>query len=160
LLSEPVEDADEMPRSFKQTKDGAFCLGIAMRFQVLARTRVVTYVFKMEPFSAERIDVLESRMRDLQEEMRALRVEGTGSRAVVELQETVKKLQGEMVCRQAESWSLQCKIKDIESIPLTIHATATGKTSGNSLCWPATGNYSNGRDPEFAAGHVPGERGC
>jgi hypothetical protein len=116
-----------------------------MKVQVLTRTRVATYSFDMEPISVERIDVLESRMRDLQEEVKALRVEATGITAMVELQESVKKLQSELSFRQVEISDLQSKIKDIESTPLTIQAESNGQ-AGNAVRWVATGNYSNGSD--------------
>jgi hypothetical protein len=102
LLDRTVGDEDETPRAFKRTKGDAFRLDISMNVQVLARTRVATYSFDMEPISVERIDVLESRMRDLQEEMKGLRVEAAESTKVVELQEAVKKLQ-EMVKKLQET---------------------------------------------------------
>jgi hypothetical protein len=129
-----VEGADEIPRTFQRTKGDALRLEIAMKFDVLARTRVATYSFELEPISVERIDVLESRGRDLRDEVKVLKA--SGNAAVAELQEAAEKHQLQLV-------DLQGTIKDLES--LTIQANATRKIAGNIICWSA-GEHSNGRD--------------
>jgi hypothetical protein len=48
---------------------------VTVTIQVLRQSRVATYAIDMEPISLERIDVLESKMRDMQEEIRGLRGE-------------------------------------------------------------------------------------
>jgi hypothetical protein len=144
LLNETVEGADAIPRSFQRTKGDAFRLEIDMKFQVLARTWVVTYSFEMEPISVERIDVLESKLRDLRGEVNVLKA--GGNTTVTELEETVKTFRAEMLCRQAENVDLQIKMKDIASSPFTIQATASSRTPGNALCWSSAGNESNGSE--------------
>jgi hypothetical protein len=118
LLNKTVEDAGEMPRTFQRINGDAFRLEIAMKVQALIQIRVVTYSFELEPISVERIDVLEARMRDLQGEVKALRVEAGERTEVVELQDTVKQLQAE----------------------------ADSNTSEDVVCWSATGNYTDGND--------------
>ncbi|KAE9053495.1 hypothetical protein PF007_g32929, partial [Phytophthora fragariae] len=48
-------------------------LEVSVKLQVLKQLRVATYCIEMEPISLERIDVLESKMRDLQDEVDQLR---------------------------------------------------------------------------------------
>jgi hypothetical protein len=142
-LNKTVEDAGEMPRTFQRINGDAFRLEIAMKVQALIQIRVVTYSFELEPISVERIDVLEARMRDLQGEVKALRVEAGERTEVVELQDTVKQLQAELSCRQAEIADLQNKV---ENPLLTIQAEADSNTSEDVVCWSATGNYTDGND--------------
>ncbi|KAL3661124.1 hypothetical protein V7S43_013733 [Phytophthora oleae] len=52
---------------------GALHLSFAVQFRLLLSTRVAKYTFKLDPVSVERIDVLESKLRDQQKELERLR---------------------------------------------------------------------------------------
>lgn len=68
-----------------------------MKVQALMKSRVARYTFNLEPISVERIDVLESKVRDLQGEIKLLRVEATGKNIVAqEMQKMISDLRMEM----------------------------------------------------------------
>ncbi|POM64143.1 Hypothetical protein PHPALM_20367 [Phytophthora palmivora] len=83
-------------------------LQVKIHVDVLHKSRVATYNFKLEAISLDRIDMLESKLRDLQEEVNTLRANDektatTHSTQIERLHETVqslslslKKLEGEV----------------------------------------------------------------
>ncbi|KAE8884563.1 hypothetical protein PF003_g31411 [Phytophthora fragariae] len=73
LLEGAQTDPDHIPITFQRHKGEVFQLEVSVKLQVLKQLRVATYCIEMEPISLERIDVLESKMRDLQDEVDQLR---------------------------------------------------------------------------------------
>ncbi|ETM47999.1 hypothetical protein L914_07412, partial [Phytophthora nicotianae] len=69
LLDAAHDDATNIPSAFQRHKDGVFQLKLAVMIQVLRKSRVVAYTFILETISVERIDVLESKLRDLQDKV-------------------------------------------------------------------------------------------
>ncbi|KAE9103043.1 hypothetical protein PF010_g13880, partial [Phytophthora fragariae] len=67
LLEGAQTDPDHIPITFQRHKGEVFQLEVSVKLQVLKQLRVATYCIEMEPISLERIDVLESKMRDLQD---------------------------------------------------------------------------------------------
>ncbi|KAK1937048.1 bZIP transcription factor 1 [Phytophthora citrophthora] len=94
LLTEPLEDKSSIPRALKNCNDEQLRLDIRVKMQALMKSRVVTYSFKLEPVSVERIDVLELKIRDLQDEVKAVRVAATSKDS--EMQKAIADLRTEM----------------------------------------------------------------
>ncbi|GMF15092.1 unnamed protein product [Phytophthora lilii] len=115
-----TDDSGKIPRTFKRVKEDDYHLEISMTIQAAMKTRVATYTFYMEPISVERIDVLESKLRDLQEEVGA---------------------------KYAEVAGLQDRIKQLENpAPIEIiQLQATAKT-GHTLLWTKVDKYTSGTD--------------
>ncbi|KAG1688095.1 hypothetical protein DVH05_004411 [Phytophthora capsici] len=100
LLTEPIEDTSSIPRALKNCKGDQIQLDIRVKMQALMKSRVVTYSFKLEPVSVERIDVLELKIRDLHDEVKAVRAAATAKDS--EMQKTIADLRTEMnVFREA-----------------------------------------------------------
>ncbi|RLN21064.1 hypothetical protein BBO99_00005177 [Phytophthora kernoviae] len=107
-LLEDGNSASEVPRTFAQIKDNVFRLEVS--FQLLLQPLVIVYYsFDLEPTAVERIDRLESRMCDLQEELKA----ATEVTVVQQLQQEVSELQAKVTAMQ-----------QIEHSPLIIEAGA------------------------------------
>jgi hypothetical protein len=95
------DDKGDTPITFQRHKGDVSRLEVTVTIQVLRQSRVATYAFDMEPISLERVDVLESKMRDMQEEIESLREEKVaatqakviGDRAFSELKAQMKLLQ-------------------------------------------------------------------
>ncbi|KAE9222740.1 hypothetical protein PF005_g6588 [Phytophthora fragariae] len=92
------DDPDHIPITFQRHKGEVFQLEVSVKLQVLKQLRVATYCIEMEPISLERIDVLESKMRDLQDEVDQLREDSeevieNQSRGLQDLEVSVKLLQ-------------------------------------------------------------------
>ncbi|KAG7384481.1 hypothetical protein PHYBOEH_009430 [Phytophthora boehmeriae] len=101
VLDNSHDDVSNIPSAFNHHKNGVFQLDITVKIQVLRRSRVAKYSFILEPISVERIDVLESKMRDLQDEVDALREEGEEATAehnaaVQGLEDVVKTLRQDL----------------------------------------------------------------
>lgn len=61
------------------------------------KSKVVTYTFSLEPISVERIDVLEAKLRDLQQEVKSLQAEAAGGKSMQkEMQASISDLRAEM----------------------------------------------------------------
>uniref|UniRef100_A0AAV1T977 Uncharacterized protein n=1 Tax=Peronospora matthiolae TaxID=2874970 RepID=A0AAV1T977_9STRA len=94
LDGEPDESSDA--QCTLEVLSGDACqLVVSVKFRILRSVRVVKYTFVLEPVSVDRIDVLESKMRDQQEELKRLQKQ---SIAHVHLEastknDTTKKLQ-------------------------------------------------------------------
>lgn len=87
--------------TFCPIKGDTFRLEIAVKIQVLRKSRVMTYAFVLEPITVERIDVLESKMQDMKREMDTLRLDGETKSAT--FQSEVRSLKGEVKKLQQES---------------------------------------------------------
>ncbi|KAG6949196.1 hypothetical protein JG687_00015028, partial [Phytophthora cactorum] len=74
LDSDLVDSSDAM-RKLYALKGGALRLELAVTIRVLRSTWVAKYVFDLDSVSVERIDVLESKLRDQQHELEKLRGE-------------------------------------------------------------------------------------
>ncbi|KAE9317873.1 hypothetical protein PF008_g18634 [Phytophthora fragariae] len=86
--------------TFCPIKGDTFRLEIAVTIQVLRKSGVMTYAFVLEPITVERIDVLESKMQDMQREMNKLRLDGETKSATFQSEvREVKKLQQESEAR-------------------------------------------------------------
>ncbi|KAG7389154.1 hypothetical protein PHYPSEUDO_010956 [Phytophthora pseudosyringae] len=97
LLAKPSEDGGKSPRELHCNKGDQLQLEIHVKVQALMKSRVVTYSFHLEPVSVERIDVLEAKVRDLQEEVKSLRAAATGKNSTTrEMQKTISDLRVEM----------------------------------------------------------------
>uniref|UniRef100_A0AAV1T8T6 Uncharacterized protein n=1 Tax=Peronospora matthiolae TaxID=2874970 RepID=A0AAV1T8T6_9STRA len=71
LDGEPDESSDAQC-TLEMLSGDACQLVVSVKFRILRSVRVVKYTFVLEPVSVERIDVLESKMRDQQEELKRL----------------------------------------------------------------------------------------
>ncbi|KAE9352167.1 hypothetical protein PR003_g4515 [Phytophthora rubi] len=107
LLEGAQTDPDHIPITFQRHKGEVFQLEVSVKLQVLKQLRVATYCIEMEPISLERIDVLESKMRDLQDEVDQLREDSeevieNQSRGLQDLEVSVKLLQDHAGAREKE----------------------------------------------------------
>ncbi|EGZ05299.1 hypothetical protein PHYSODRAFT_431270, partial [Phytophthora sojae] len=73
LLNRAVEDASEFPRSLQSTEESHLQQEFSVKIQAMLRPRMLTYAFDLEPISVERVDILEAKLRDLQDEVKDLR---------------------------------------------------------------------------------------
>ncbi|RLN48523.1 hypothetical protein BBJ29_007904 [Phytophthora kernoviae] len=101
VLNSSHDDVNNIPSTFKHHKNDVFQLEIPVKIQVLRQSRVAKYSFSLEPISVERTDVLESKMRDLQDEVDALRAEGEEATtkhntSLQEIGEVVRSLQQDL----------------------------------------------------------------
>ncbi|KAE9326276.1 hypothetical protein PF008_g16688 [Phytophthora fragariae] len=76
LMNTAGDLVDSSLVSFERHKGQMFQLQLTVKVNVMQQYCLETYKFEMEPISLERIDVLESRMRDLEKEVRDLRLHG------------------------------------------------------------------------------------
>lgn len=119
-----------------------------MNLQVLKQSRVATYSIEMEPISLERIDVLESKMRDLQDEVEQLREESeeviaNHSRGLQDLEVSAKLLQEDVDARETEIEELKKELKTLtasQDSTSTLQMQATTKVA-DWICW---NNYADG----------------
>ncbi|KAE8963751.1 hypothetical protein PF010_g30940, partial [Phytophthora fragariae] len=64
---------DESQRKLPTLKGGKLQLEMSIKLRLLQSARDVTYVFTLEPVAVELIDILESKLKDQQEELEKLR---------------------------------------------------------------------------------------
>ncbi|KAE9203221.1 hypothetical protein PF004_g18193 [Phytophthora fragariae] len=97
LLSTSLKGAKTPPRALRKAKDDRLQLEFYVKVQVLMKSKVVTYTFNLEPISVERIDVLEAKLRDLQQEVKSLQAEAAGRNSMQqEMQASISELRAEM----------------------------------------------------------------
>ncbi|OWZ01794.1 hypothetical protein PHMEG_00026755 [Phytophthora megakarya] len=68
-LDGELDETGDIQRTLEFRTGGALRLSFSVKFRVLRSMRVAKYTFKLDSVSVERIDVLESKLRDLQEEL-------------------------------------------------------------------------------------------
>ncbi|RLN70146.1 hypothetical protein BBJ29_010174 [Phytophthora kernoviae] len=144
LLDGACGDANSISSTFQRHKDNAFQLEMAVKIQVLKRSCVAKYSFLMESISVERIDVLESKMRDLQKEMKGLRLEVVSGQnsAVLELQNEMAKLRGDLDGRVKLISDLRGEMNALRADNgklYVIHAQGM-RLSGDLIIWGQTGS--------------------
>ncbi|EGZ06264.1 hypothetical protein PHYSODRAFT_246669 [Phytophthora sojae] len=143
LLSTAAEDVANIPGAFQRGQDGVFQLKLSVKVQVLRKARVATYTFVLEEISVERIDVLESKLRDLQDKVSTLRMgdedlAARRSSAVQRLEEDLKKLQKSLDGRDVVISQLKDEVKALQlaqESSVVIPVQATTKALGDLVCW-------------------------
>ncbi|KAF4320880.1 hypothetical protein JM18_004320 [Phytophthora kernoviae] len=144
LLNGACDDANSISSTFQRHKDNAFQLEMAVKIQVLKRSCVAKYSFLMEPISVERIDVLESKMRDLQEEMKGLRLKAVSGQnsAVLELQNEMAKLRGDLDGRVKLISDLRGKMNALcaDNGRFDVIHTQGMRLNRNLILWDQTGS--------------------
>lgn len=134
LLSGATSNLDNICSSFQQ-KDDTVLLQMAVKSQVLNKARVASFSFTLQPISVERIDVLESKMRDLQEEVKALRLDTAGL-ATADVQDEVKQLRQELAAREAALSKLEREVKTLRAAdhpPLVVQTKANTMVPNSSV---------------------------
>jgi hypothetical protein len=137
LLDDGYDDKNDTPITFKRHQGDVFRLTMALKIQVLRHLRVATYAIDMDPVSLDRVDTLESRMRDMQQAFESLRVETEKVAAIhcdvhAELKDT----------RIKEISELKAQVKTLletNDNAETVQLQASAKV-GDWICW---GNPSN-----------------
>ncbi|KAI9920199.1 hypothetical protein PsorP6_015964 [Peronosclerospora sorghi] len=71
-LNSELDESSDVQRTLKKLKGGDLQLDFEIKIHVLRSARVAKYTFLLDPVSVERIDVLESKLRDQQEELERL----------------------------------------------------------------------------------------
>ncbi|KAI9895805.1 hypothetical protein PsorP6_019408 [Peronosclerospora sorghi] len=71
-LNGELDESSDVQRTLTMLKGGALQLNFEIKIHVLRSARVAKYTFVLDPVSVERIDVLESKLRDQQEELERL----------------------------------------------------------------------------------------
>ncbi|KAL4166719.1 hypothetical protein KRP22_013972 [Phytophthora ramorum] len=97
LLVKPLDKMTKTPRSLQNTKGDRLILEIYVNVQVLMKYRTATFTFDLGPVSVERIDILESKVQDLQREVKCLQAE-TASKSAADqaMQKMISDLRAEM----------------------------------------------------------------
>ena len=72
-LEGDLDESGDVQRTFDVLSGDARKLVISVKFRVLRSVRVAMYAFVLDAVAVERIDVLESKLRDQQEELDRLR---------------------------------------------------------------------------------------
>ncbi|CAH0478036.1 unnamed protein product [Peronospora belbahrii] len=75
MLDCKLDDSNDVHRKLFPIQGGGVRLELGVAVRVLRATRLVTYTFDLDPVSVERLDILESKLRDQQEELEKLRGE-------------------------------------------------------------------------------------
>ncbi|EGZ06255.1 hypothetical protein PHYSODRAFT_341537 [Phytophthora sojae] len=96
LLSSSLEGVKTPPRALRKVKNDHLLLEFYVKVKALLKSRVVTYTFTLEPVSVERIDVLEAKLSDLQQEVKLLRAEAAGRSSAQEMQKMISDLRAEV----------------------------------------------------------------
>ncbi|ETK88202.1 hypothetical protein L915_07518 [Phytophthora nicotianae] len=145
LLDAAHNDATNIPSAFQRHKDGVFQLKLAVMIQVLRKSRVVAYTFILETISVERIDVLESKLRDLQDKVEIVRSKSEGTPSwqnstIQKLEGEMKRLQKDAAGRDAVILQLKEEVKAAHlaresSLVIPLQATAKTIPSGDLICW-------------------------
>ncbi|KAI9906326.1 hypothetical protein PsorP6_002936 [Peronosclerospora sorghi] len=68
-LNSELNRSGDVQRTLERMPTGALRLQINVKFRILRSSRVVKYAFVLDPLPVERIDVLESKLRDQQDEL-------------------------------------------------------------------------------------------
>lgn len=139
LLDAADDDLTNIPSSLQRRKDGILQLQLAVNIQVLLKTRVVTYSFDLEEISVERIDVLESKLHDLQDEVETLALSRQTS-TIQKLEEGIKKLLKDCAGRDAVILQLKEEVKAVHlarenSVVVLLQATTKTAGGGDLVCW-------------------------
>ncbi|KAG3080521.1 hypothetical protein PI124_g18301 [Phytophthora idaei] len=79
VLDCSLDNPNESQRKLVSLKDGRLQLEMSIKLRLLRSVREVKYVFKLEPVAVDKIDILESKLKDQQEELEKLR--GLGERS-------------------------------------------------------------------------------
>ncbi|KAG4040350.1 hypothetical protein JG687_00016648 [Phytophthora cactorum] len=74
-----LDNSNESQRKLVSLKNGRLQLEMSIKLRLLRSVREVKYIFKLEPVAVDKIDILESKLKDQQEELDKFR--GLGERA-------------------------------------------------------------------------------
>jgi hypothetical protein len=79
-----LEEEDEAQRELTPLKGGKLHLELSLKIRLLRSSRTIKYSFELQPVAVERIDILESKLKDQQEELDRLRAKvDTGANVFV-----------------------------------------------------------------------------
>ncbi|KAH7472523.1 uncharacterized protein KRP23_9516 [Phytophthora ramorum] len=164
-LNSDLDDASDVQRKLIPLKGGALCLVLAVTIRVLRSNWVAKYTFDLDPVSVERIDVLESKLRDVQDELEKLR----GGQAPPYVKLTATKKHGNaIVCwssvksDEVVSTGLDGVVKVLYGGVYSIGATVTTTTSGynQSVQLLNNGKTIQAACPPYAQGYNSSTRLC
>ncbi|KAL4146641.1 hypothetical protein PRNP1_012505 [Phytophthora ramorum] len=164
-LNSDLDDASDVQRKLIPLKGGALRLVLAVTIRVLRSNWVAKYTFDLDPVSVERIDVLESKLRDVQDELEKLR----GGQAPPYVKLTATKKHGSaIVCwssvksDEVVSTGLDGVVKVLYEGVYSIGATVTTTTSGynQSVQLLNNGKTIQAACPPYAQGYNSSTRLC
>ncbi|KAG3138859.1 hypothetical protein PC128_g25478 [Phytophthora cactorum] len=69
----PLGKEEDAERKLTLQKGGKLQLELSLKIRLLHSARIICYAFKLQPDSVERMDILESKLKDQQEELQKLR---------------------------------------------------------------------------------------
>ncbi|KAE9303134.1 hypothetical protein PF008_g22300 [Phytophthora fragariae] len=146
VLNSAHDDVSSIASSFQQHKDDAFRLEIAVSIQVIRKSRVMVYTFDLAPISVERIDVLEAKVKDLHEEVEALRLDalevGKDNNYVMrELLKDVSSLREDLESRGVMISALRDELKALRTQQETLPSVQVQATTqiGELIRWERQG---------------------
>ncbi|KAL3664432.1 hypothetical protein V7S43_010753 [Phytophthora oleae] len=114
-----LDQTGDSQRKLTVLRGGKLQLELSIKLRLLQSVREVHYVFKLEPVPVERIDILESKLKDQQEELEMLRGQVGTAKHVF--------LSAESVTWSSQTWSsqkLEWKITSGEKFSLAANNTA------------------------------------
>ncbi|CAH0475132.1 unnamed protein product [Peronospora belbahrii] len=97
MLDCKLDDSNDVHRKLFPIQGGGVRLELGVAVRVLRATRLVTYTFDLDPVSVERLDILESKLRDQQEELEKLRGEVQDCGAPLYVKLTASKMSGSSI---------------------------------------------------------------
>ncbi|KAK1942562.1 hypothetical protein P3T76_006061 [Phytophthora citrophthora] len=68
-LNSPLGEDEDVKRTLLPQNGGKMKLDLSLKIRLLLFARNIHYIFELNPIAVERIDILESKMKDLQEEV-------------------------------------------------------------------------------------------
>jgi hypothetical protein len=98
-----LEEEDEAQRELTPLKGGKLHLELSLKIRLLRSSRTIKYSFELQPVAVERIDILESKLKDQQEELDRLLAKGNTGGNV-------------FVCVESDAWvSSKLQWKEVNS---------------------------------------------
>ncbi|KAE8912960.1 hypothetical protein PF003_g3185 [Phytophthora fragariae] len=137
-LDSDLDKSDEAFREVSFLEGGALRLCLAIAIRVLRSTRVAKFVFNLNPLTIERIDILESKLRDQQDELDAVRLHVDGGRVLpfVQLHATSKNQLTRLIWNKVNSddfvTGIDGKVKVSRGGVYNVCASVTGNSGGNT----------------------------
>ncbi|KAE8995504.1 hypothetical protein PR003_g19312 [Phytophthora rubi] len=137
-LDSDLDKSDEAFREVSFLEGGALRLCLAIAIRVLRSTRVAKFVFNLDPLTIERIDILESKLRDQQDELDAVRLHVDGGRVLpfVQLHATSKNQLTRLIWNKVNSddfvTGIDGKVKVSRGGVYNVCASVTGNSGGNT----------------------------
>ncbi|KAG2523411.1 hypothetical protein JM16_005350 [Phytophthora kernoviae] len=137
-----LEDVDEAQRKLTPLRGGKLKLDLSLKIRLLRSARDISYAFELQPIPVERIDILESKLKDQQEELERLRGQVSGVECVFLCAESVswassmlawKPLDSTNFSLNAKSTAIICLLPGLYAVALLVNHLPIASSDGGSI---------------------------